>query len=60
MVTMGVSVRVVTKIVPNKDITVWLYVEHVELGTTTTRLENYWTMTDSQMQLQPLSSGSGA
>ena len=50
-VTMDASVRVVTKSVPNKDITVWLYVEHGEFGMITTHLEHNMTMNDSMIQL---------
>ena len=45
-VTMDASVRVATNIVPNIDITGWLYVEHGEFGTITKRLEHHMTMNE--------------
>ena len=48
---MIVSAQVVIMIIPNKDITVWLYVEHGGFGTIMTHLEHYMTRNDSQIQL---------
>ena len=59
-VTMDASVRVVTNIVPNKDIAGWLYVEHVKFEKITKRLDNKMTMNSFVPQLRPLSSESGS
>jgi hypothetical protein len=48
---MIVSAQVVIKTIPNKDITVWLYVEHAGFGTIMTHLEHYMTRNDPKIHL---------